>query len=76
MDMGRPGRPRDRPRYEFSEMTGTSNRGALTLGHNRSRNALGPALLAQGTKDGLKMFGGSFTNHGVAVEVVAMHCGL
>ena len=40
-------------------MTGTGNRGALALGHNRSRNALGPALPAQGTKDGLEMFGGS-----------------
>jgi hypothetical protein len=59
MDMGRPSRPRDRPRYELSEMTGTGNWGALALGHNRSRNALGPALLAQGTKDGLQMFGGS-----------------
>jgi hypothetical protein len=59
MDMGRPGRPRDRPRYELSEMTGTGNRGALALGHNRSRNALGPALPTQGTKDGLEMFGGS-----------------
>jgi hypothetical protein len=56
MDMGRPGRPRDRPRYEFSEMTGTSNRGALALGHNRSRNALGPALPTQRIQDGLQMF--------------------
>src|SRR5215470_16238395 len=40
-------------------MTSTRDRGALTLGHNRTCNALGPALLAQGTKDGLEMFGGS-----------------
>ena len=57
--MGGPGGARDGSCYKLSEMSSTPDRSALTLGHNRSRNALGPALLAQGTKDGLKMFGGS-----------------
>src|SRR5206468_12907082 len=59
VQMGGPGGARDGLCHKCSEMTGTRNRGALTLGHNGSRNALGPALLAQGTKDGLEMFGGS-----------------
>jgi hypothetical protein len=40
-------------------MTSAPDRGVLALRHNRPRNALGPAFLAQGTKDGLQMFGGS-----------------
>src|SRR5438128_6507250 len=40
-------------------MTGTRDRGTLALGHNGPRNALGPALLTQGTKDGLQMLGRS-----------------
>src|SRR5919199_380740 len=57
--MGGPGGTRDGPGHQLSEMPGTRDRSALALGHNRPRNALGPALLTQDTKDGLEMFGGS-----------------
>src|SRR4051812_42091579 len=57
--MGRPGRTRNGPCHKRSEITSTRNRSTLALGYNRPRNALGPALLAQGTKDGLEMFGRS-----------------
>src|SRR5882672_12822646 len=59
MQMGGPGGARNRPRYKRSEMTGTRDRGTLALRYDRPRNALGPALLTQGTKDGLQMFGRS-----------------
>ena len=43
-------------------MARTRDRGTLALSHNRPCNALGPALFAQGTKDGLQMFGRSLIN--------------
>src|SRR5215468_12512088 len=57
--MGGPGGARDDLCHKGSKMARTRDRGTLTLGHNRPCNALGPALLAQGTKDGLQMFGRS-----------------
>jgi hypothetical protein len=59
VEMGGPGRARDGACHKCSEMTSTRDRGVLTFGHNRPRNALGPAFFAQGTEDGLQMFGRS-----------------
>jgi len=57
--MGGPGSARNRLRHQRREMTGACDRGTLALADNCPRNALGPALITQGTKDGLQMFGRS-----------------